>query len=196
MADIHDQHMEPTFSRWPTLAIAFENRCILTAVGVLAILINTTFITYVGRRRAFLTAGLVFCGFSQLIVAVIYTVHPGTESTSKAIVGLSVVFILGYSVSVPNLLEIENICKLNSDISCVLGNDIDLFVGVRGRVTVLATSIVHIRACGCSCILGCCKCPITPSVLGFSRIKLILLDQWLTIFTAPYFINPDSLNWG
>ena len=22
------------------------------------------------------------------------------------------------------------------------------------------------------------------------------LEQWLTTFTAPYFINPDSLNWG
>jgi SP family sugar:H+ symporter-like MFS transporter len=78
---------------------AFENSCIITAVGVVAILINTALITHVGRRRLFLTAGLVLCGFSQLVVAAIYTVHPGTESTGRAIVGLSVVFILGFNVS-------------------------------------------------------------------------------------------------
>lgn len=78
---------------------AFENSCILTAVGVVAILINIAVVTKIGRRRLFLTVGLVLCGFSQLIVAAIYTVHPGTQATGKAIVSLSVIFIFGYNVS-------------------------------------------------------------------------------------------------
>jgi hypothetical protein len=80
---------------------AFENSCILTAVGVVAILINIALITHIGRRRLFLTTGLVICGFSQLIIAAVYTVHPGTKSTGRAIVGLSMVFILGYNVRNP-----------------------------------------------------------------------------------------------
>lgn len=77
---------------------AFENSCILTAVGVVAILLNIAVVTHIGRRRLFLTAGLILCGFSQLIVAIVYTVKPGTTATGKAIVGLSVIFIFGYNV--------------------------------------------------------------------------------------------------
>lgn len=76
---------------------AFENSCILTALGVVAILINIVVITRIGRRRLFLTIGLILCGFSQLIVAVVYTVHPSTQTTGKAIVGLSVIFIFAYN---------------------------------------------------------------------------------------------------
>lgn len=83
---------------------AFENSCILTALGVVAIMINISVITKIGRRRLFLTAGLLICGFSQLIIAVVYTVHPGTQATGKAIVGLSVVFIFAYNVGLPFIL--------------------------------------------------------------------------------------------
>ena len=51
---------------------ASENSCILTAVGVVGILINIALITHAGHRRVFLTTGLVICGFSQLIVAAVY----------------------------------------------------------------------------------------------------------------------------
>lgn len=77
---------------------AFENSCILTAIGVVAIMINIAVITKIGSRRLFLTVGLIICGFSQLIIAALYTVHPGTQATGKAIVGLSVIFIFGYNV--------------------------------------------------------------------------------------------------
>lgn len=77
---------------------AFENSCILTAVGVVAILLNIAVVTHIGRRRFFLTTGLILCGVSQLIVAIVYTVKPGTTATGKAIVGLSVIFIFGYNV--------------------------------------------------------------------------------------------------
>ncbi|KAJ5788177.1 Maltose permease [Penicillium paradoxum] len=130
---------------------AFENSCILTAVGVVAILINISLITHVGRRRIFLTTGLVICGFSQLIVAAVYTVHPGTESTGKAIVGLSVVFILGYNGMI-------------STYAWLSGGELPS-QRLRSYTFGLAAAV------------------------GF-------LGAWLTTFTAPYFINPDSLNWG
>jgi hypothetical protein len=78
---------------------AFENSCILTAVGVVAIIINICVITRLGRRRLFLIVGLILCGISQVIVAAVYNAHPGTKSTGRAIVGLSVIFIVGYNVS-------------------------------------------------------------------------------------------------
>lgn len=78
---------------------SFENSCILVAVGVVAILINSAVVTHIGRRRVFLTLGLLICGLSQLLTAVIYTVKPGTVSTGRAIVGLAVVYIMAYNVS-------------------------------------------------------------------------------------------------
>ncbi|KAJ5218384.1 Maltose permease [Penicillium cinerascens] len=130
---------------------AFENSCILTAVGVVAILLNIAVVTRIGRRRLFLTVGLVFCGFSQLIVAAIYTVHPGTESTGKAIIGLSVAFIFGYNGMI-------------STYAWVSGGELPS-QRLRSYTFGLAAAV------------------------GF-------LGAWLTTFTAPYFINPDSLNWG
>lgn len=77
---------------------AFENSCIVTAIGVVAIMINMSIITRIGKRKLFLAAGLLVCGFSQLIIAVVYTVHPGTSSTGKSIVGLSIIFNFAYNV--------------------------------------------------------------------------------------------------
>ena len=77
----------------------FENSCILSAVGVVAIIITIFVMPRWGRRRIFMTTGLIICAFAQLIVAAVYTVHPGTQSTGKAIVGLSIVYIAGYNVS-------------------------------------------------------------------------------------------------
>lgn len=61
----------------------FENACILTAVGVVVILINSAIITRWGRRRIFLMTGMILCGVCQLIVAAVYTVDPGTRSTGQ-----------------------------------------------------------------------------------------------------------------
>jgi hypothetical protein len=80
---------------------AFENACILNAVGIVAILVNSALITHFGRRRVFLVSGLILCGIAQLVTAVVYTANPGTKSTGQAIVGLSVVYILGYNVCAP-----------------------------------------------------------------------------------------------
>ncbi|GAB7354614.1 hypothetical protein MBLNU459_g5052t1 [Dothideomycetes sp. NU459] len=75
----------------------FQNSCILVAVGVVAIIVNTCIITRFGRRRFFLTVGLVICGFVQLFVAVVYTVRPGSKAAGKAIIALSVIYIAGYN---------------------------------------------------------------------------------------------------
>lgn len=62
---------------------AFENSCILVAVGVVAILINSAIITRWGRRRVFLTVGMTICGITQLIVACVYQQKGPSTSTGK-----------------------------------------------------------------------------------------------------------------
>lgn len=81
----------------------FENTVILTATGVIAIIINTCVITRWGRRRVFLTSGLILCGVVQLIIAAVYNAAPTSQSTLKLIVGLSVVYILGYNGDITSL---------------------------------------------------------------------------------------------
>lgn len=75
----------------------FENSCILVSVGVLAIIINVFLIANYGRRRVFLTAGLVICAFCQLTTASVYTAYPGTRQTGKVIVGVSVLYVFVYN---------------------------------------------------------------------------------------------------
>jgi MFS transporter, SP family, sugar:H+ symporter len=83
---------------------AFENSVILVTVGVIAIIANSLVITHIGRRRVFLMSGMFLCGLTQLLIAIVYTVHPGTVSTGKAIVGLSVLYLLAYNVRLSLLL--------------------------------------------------------------------------------------------
>jgi len=75
----------------------FENAVVLVTTGVIAIIINTCIITRYGRRRVFLTVGLILCAITQLILAALYTVAPKANSTLNGIVGLSVVYILSYN---------------------------------------------------------------------------------------------------
>ncbi|KEF56953.1 uncharacterized protein A1O9_07143 [Exophiala aquamarina CBS 119918] len=130
---------------------AFENACILVAVGVVAILINSAIITRWGRRRVFLTVGMTLCGITQLIIAVVYQQKGPSTSTGKVIVGVSVVYIVGYNGMVATYAWL---CGAEFPSQ-----------RLRSYTFGLATSI------------------------GF-------LGAWLATFTAPYFINPDSLNWG
>ncbi|KAI0905462.1 MFS monosaccharide transporter-like protein [Ustulina deusta] len=76
---------------------AFENSCILTGTGVAALLFNALIITKYGRRRVMMISGFVVCGLSQLIMAIVYTIEPGTQKTGKVIVGLSVIYIVAYN---------------------------------------------------------------------------------------------------
>ncbi|KAF2202429.1 MFS monosaccharide transporter-like protein [Delitschia confertaspora ATCC 74209] len=76
---------------------AFQNSCILTAVGVIAIIINSSIISKFGRRRVFLMVGMAFCGVTQLVVACVYDTSPNTSKTGKIIVAMSVLYIMGYN---------------------------------------------------------------------------------------------------
>ncbi|KAI4729220.1 MFS transporter [Aureobasidium sp. EXF-10728] len=76
---------------------SFQNSCILTGVGVVAIILNTCVITRFGRRRLFLITGLLACGIMQLIIAIVYTVKPSSPAASKVIVALSVIYIFSYN---------------------------------------------------------------------------------------------------
>lgn len=73
---------------------AFENSCILTGVGVAALLATALLITKFGRRRLMMLMGFTLCGISQLVIAVVYTVHPNTENSGKALIGMSVLYII------------------------------------------------------------------------------------------------------
>lgn len=127
------------------------NTCILTAVGVVVIMVNSAVISKIGRRRVFLMAGMSICGVSQFIVAAVYHVHPGTVSTGKVIVGMSVVYIMGYNGMVATY-------------AWLAGGEIPS-QRLRSYTFGIAAAV------------------------GF-------LGAWLATFTAPYFINPEALNWG
>ena len=76
---------------------AFQNSCILVAIGVFIIIVNSAVITKIGRRRVFLITGLIICGITQLIIAAVYNAKPGTQTTGKIIVAFSVIYIVGYN---------------------------------------------------------------------------------------------------
>ena len=77
----------------------FAMSCVLSTVGLIALVANSLIIVRYGRRRVLLTTGLFFCGILQLIIAVVYDKNPGTVQTGKVIVGLSTFYISSYNVS-------------------------------------------------------------------------------------------------
>lgn len=130
---------------------AFENSCILTGVGVAALLATVLLITKFGHRRLMMLTGFTLCGISQLCIAIVYTLYPNTESSGKALVGMSVLYIVAYNSMV-------------APYSWLSGGE-------------LSSQRLRSHTFG------------TATAMGF-------FFAWLTTFTAPYFINPDSLNWG
>lgn len=66
----------------------FENTCIMAGIGSFVLIVNSFVITRWGYRRVFLGCGLAICGVSQLIMAVVYTMQPGTERTGKVLFSL------------------------------------------------------------------------------------------------------------
>lgn len=76
----------------------FENACILNGVAIIAILLNCALITRYGRRRVVLTIGLIVCGLTQLLIAVVYHASPGETSTGQAVVALTVLYLFGFNV--------------------------------------------------------------------------------------------------
>ncbi|KAI1845923.1 hypothetical protein JX265_011181 [Neoarthrinium moseri] len=85
------------FFKMANVGDAFQNSCILTGVGVFAMLLNTFLVTRIGYRRVMMMTGFALCGIAMLAIAAVYTVEPGTQKTGKAIVGLSIIYIVGYN---------------------------------------------------------------------------------------------------
>ncbi|OAA57110.1 General substrate transporter [Niveomyces insectorum RCEF 264] len=129
----------------------FQNACILTAVGVFIIIVNSAVITRIGRRRIFLTVGMTICGFAQLFSAIIFTVKPGSQAAGKGIVAFAVIYIVGYN-------------GLVASYAWLSGGELP-----SQRLRSLTFGVA--------------------TAMGF-------LLAWLATFTAPYFINSESLNWG
>ena len=75
----------------------FANSCIVVAVAVFAVLVQSLLMTHFGRRRVFLLVGFTVCGVTMLINAIVWTAQPNTESTAKVIIGILVVYILSFS---------------------------------------------------------------------------------------------------
>jgi SP family sugar:H+ symporter-like MFS transporter len=61
----------------------FQNTCIMSGVSSFVLIVNGLIITKYGFRRMFLISGMILCGLAQLIMAAVYTAHPGTILTGK-----------------------------------------------------------------------------------------------------------------
>lgn len=46
--------------------------CVLSTLGLVAIIINSLIVVRYGRRRVLLTTGLIICCILQLIIAIVY----------------------------------------------------------------------------------------------------------------------------
>jgi MFS family permease len=77
----------------------FAMSCVLSAVGLLAIVINSLIVVRYGRRRVLLTTRLIICGFLQLIIAVVYDKKGANTTTGKVLVALSCLYMMSYNVS-------------------------------------------------------------------------------------------------
>ncbi len=77
----------------------FGMSCVLSTIGLLALILNSCVVVRYGRRRILLMSGLVTCGILQLIIAVVYDKNPGTKSTGRVIVALTSLYMFSYNVS-------------------------------------------------------------------------------------------------
>lgn len=72
--------------------------CVLSTVGLIALIINSLVVVRYGRRRILLMAGLTTCAILQLIIAVTYDKKPGAQTTGKVLVALSCLYMMSYNV--------------------------------------------------------------------------------------------------
>ncbi|USP78248.1 general substrate transporter [Curvularia clavata] len=156
------------FFQMANVGSPFMNTCILTAVGVLVITVNSCVISKIGRRRVFLVTGLLICGVTQIIIAAVYHANPGTTTTGKVILSfLSALQLHANTNEVIVGLSVVYICGYNGMISAyawLSGGEIPS-QRLRSYTFGIASAVAFAGA-------------------------------WLATFTAPYFINPESLNWG
>lgn len=86
------------------VADPFAMGCVLSAIGLFAIALNSLIVVRYGRRRVLLMGGLGTCGILQLIVAIVYDKNPGATTTGQVLVGLSCLYMMSYNVSGPACL--------------------------------------------------------------------------------------------
>ncbi|KAK5047501.1 hypothetical protein LTR84_006598 [Exophiala bonariae] len=129
----------------------FGISCVLSALGLTAILANSAIVVHYGRRRVLLMSGLLVCGIFQLITAVVYDKQPGTKTTGKVIAALACLYMMSYNGMIATYAWLS-------------GGE-------------LPTQRLRSHTFGLAAAVG-------------------FFGAWLTTFTAPYFINPASLNWG
>ena len=84
---------------------AFAMSCVLSAVGLVAILINSLIVVRYGRRRVLLMSGLIVCGLLQLIIAITYDKKPGATVTGTVLVALSSLYMMSYNVRCLCMIE-------------------------------------------------------------------------------------------
>jgi len=151
---------------------AFGMTCVLSAVGITAIIFNSLIVVRYGRRRVLLMCGFMGCGILQLIIAIVYSKHPGTSKTGMVIVALSCLYMFCYNVS----REFVHRKSLKSSLTNVPNQGmISTYAWVSGGE--LPSQRLRSYTFGLAAASG-------------------FFFAWLTTFTAPYFINPDSLDWG
>ncbi|RDL29893.1 MFS general substrate transporter [Venustampulla echinocandica] len=79
------------------VADPFAMSCVLSTIGLLALVMNSLVVVRYGRRRVMLMSGLTLCGILQLIIAITYDKNPGTKVTGKVLVALSCLYMMSYN---------------------------------------------------------------------------------------------------
>ncbi|CAG8981420.1 hypothetical protein HYALB_00013880 [Hymenoscyphus albidus] len=75
----------------------FAMSCVLSTIGLIALIINSLIVIRYGRRRVLLMSGLTTCGILQLIIAIMYHKHPGAPVTGNVLVALSCLYLMSYN---------------------------------------------------------------------------------------------------
>jgi hypothetical protein len=70
---------------------------VLSAMGILAIFLNSLIVVRYGRRRVIIMIGLALCGIFQLIIAVVYDKQPGRTSTGQVLVAFTCIYMMSYN---------------------------------------------------------------------------------------------------
>lgn len=91
----------------------FAMSCVLSTMGLVALMINAAIVVKFGRRRVLLISGLTICGFLQLIIAVVYHEEGASGMTGKVLVALSCLYMMSYNVSLPSCFysALTDICQ-------------------------------------------------------------------------------------
>lgn len=114
----------------------FAMSCVLSAVGLAALVANSLIIVRYGRRRVLLTNGLIICGVLQLIIAIAYDKNPGTIDTGKVIIGLTTIYISAYNV---RYIRCITVFPLNILTKTDTGDDCPLCLVIRRRTPIVST---------------------------------------------------------